>query len=471
MRTSPEGVEAGHKLSQEEIEEIFDTGFGYRISGINPRRDDRDRRYILLFANENGPYSDSVTQGRFEYIGEGLKGDQSEESPGNSALIDARTSSIPIHFFYKRGDGEDWEYQGFVDVIDYEFREQDGRKVLVFTLEHQHQSETTEDTMQNGAPQLEERPDSGETFTAEVDRISSSGNGIIETKEGHINIGPVTPDAVGSEITGKMDSGAFARCMTEDVRVHNYETQYGLLKTPSKQSPASNPLPPTDNPLPPIDERTTTQIGKSTFCDQCASIMYPDGNNSRVCSSCGYEESYTTTDEGSETGSDNADGSSEKRSGDVASEEAGSTSPTESSRSTSSAKAETSYSNSESSTDTDELRKQAVESAVEEVPEEASTVQHETPTYNRSQAVKEYVKARAGGVCEGCGEPAPFTSKTGEPYLHAHHIHELSDGGSDTPDTVVALCPNCHYRVHHGEDGDEYNQELLEIVEEKENSK
>lgn len=63
-----------------------------------------------------------------------------------------------------------------------------------------------------------------------------------------------------------------------------------------------------------------------------------------------------------------------------------------------------------------------------------------------------------------------YSIKTGEPYLHAHHIHELSDGGSDTPDTVVGLCPNCHYRVHHGEDGDEYNQELLEIIQEKENS-
>jgi 5-methylcytosine-specific restriction endonuclease McrA len=112
----------------------------------------------------------------------------------------------------------------------------------------------------------------------------------------------------------------------------------------------------------------------------------------------------------------------------------------------------------------DELRKKAEESAVEEVSKEASTSTTQKPQYTRSPEVKEYVKARADGICEGCGEPAPFTSKTGEPYLHAHHIHELSDGGSDTPDTVVALCPNCHYRVHHGEDGDEYNEELLETV-------
>ncbi|MDQ2052876.1 hypothetical protein RBH26_20755 [Natronolimnohabitans sp. A-GB9] len=93
-------LSVGDSLTQEEIEEAFNTGFGYRISGINPRRDDQDRRYILLFANEEGPYNDSVKQGRFEYIGEGLSGDQSEDSPGNSALIDARSSDIPIHFFY-----------------------------------------------------------------------------------------------------------------------------------------------------------------------------------------------------------------------------------------------------------------------------------------------------------------------------------------------------------------------------------
>ncbi len=146
MRSAPPDVSIGDQLSQEEIESAFDTGFGYRISGINPRRDDQDRRYILLFANEDGPYSDSVTQGRFEYIGEGLNGDQSEDSQGNSALIDASTSGIPVHFFYKRTGGMDWEYQGLVDVLDYEFRAEDGREVLVFTLEHRQQADEPEPT-------------------------------------------------------------------------------------------------------------------------------------------------------------------------------------------------------------------------------------------------------------------------------------------------------------------------------------
>lgn len=139
MSGVPKDISIGNYFSKEEIEEVFNTGFGYQISGINPRRDNQDRRYVLVFANEDGPYDDSVTQGRFEYIGEGLSGDQSEKSPGNSVLIDAVSSGTPIHFFYQ-GSGEGkWEYQGLVDVLDYVFDERNGRQVLVFTMEHRNQ--------------------------------------------------------------------------------------------------------------------------------------------------------------------------------------------------------------------------------------------------------------------------------------------------------------------------------------------
>jgi len=113
----------------------------------------------------------------------------------------------------------------------------------------------------------------------------------------------------------------------------------------------------------------------------------------------------------------------------------------------------------------EELRSEARNSGSEDPTKiETENTRSQAQEYNRSSKVREYVKRRADGTCEGCGEPAPFTSKTGAPYLHAHHIQELSDGGEDTIESVIALCPNCHYRVHHGENGDEYNQDLLEIV-------
>lgn len=138
MSFAPDDITVGDELSQEEIEEAFETGFGYQISGINPRRDDQDRQYVLVFANEDGPYDDSVKQGRFEYVGEGLSGDQTETSPGNSTLIDAISADIPVHFFYKEHEGPGWEYQGLVSVQDYRFEERGGRQVIIFTMEHQH---------------------------------------------------------------------------------------------------------------------------------------------------------------------------------------------------------------------------------------------------------------------------------------------------------------------------------------------
>lgn len=164
MRTPPEGVSVGDCVTQEDIEEAFDTGFGYRISGINPRRDQQDSRYVLVFATEEGPYDDSVTQGRFEYVGEGLSGDQSETSPGNSTLIDAIGGDIPVHFFYQSASDDEWEYQGVVDVREYEVVERDGRDVLVFTMEYRddemtHDSEDWLDAVRKELGRYQERHD------------------------------------------------------------------------------------------------------------------------------------------------------------------------------------------------------------------------------------------------------------------------------------------------------------------------
>lgn len=78
----------------------------------------------------------------------------------------------------------------------------------------------------------------------------------------------------------------------------------------------------------------------------------------------------------------------------------------------------------------------------------------------RSEVVKRYALRAADGICQGCNENAPFIGTDGEPFLEVHHLSRRSDGGPDHPDNVVALCPNCHRRVHYGEDGDEFNRTL-----------
>lgn len=84
--------------------------------------------------------------------------------------------------------------------------------------------------------------------------------------------------------------------------------------------------------------------------------------------------------------------------------------------------------------------------------------------YYRSEAVKLYALARAQGICECCGSPAPFINKKKRPYLEVHHINRVADGGPDSPESVASICPTCHKQIHHGLNGQQINDELREKV-------
>lgn len=86
-------------------------------------------------------------------------------------------------------------------------------------------------------------------------------------------------------------------------------------------------------------------------------------------------------------------------------------------------------------------------------------------SYPRSEIVKQFALREADGICQGCEKEAPFLDGDGEPFLEVHHLHRRSDGGADDPENVIALCPNCHRRVHHGKAGSEFNQDLIEKAE------
>lgn len=66
----------------------------------------------------------------------------------------------------------------------------------------------------------------------------------------------------------------------------------------------------------------------------------------------------------------------------------------------------------------------------------------------RSADVVKMTRKRANGICQYCNQPAPFTDKNGNPYLEVHHVIWLSRGGEDSTANTVALCPNCHKRMH-----------------------
>lgn len=71
-----------------------------------------------------------------------------------------------------------------------------------------------------------------------------------------------------------------------------------------------------------------------------------------------------------------------------------------------------------------------------------------TKSYTRNSHIREYTKKRAKGICQSCEKEAPFYDLNGQPFLEVYHIKRLVDGGSDSVGNTVALCPNCHRKMH-----------------------
>lgn len=282
----------------------------------------------------------------------------------------------------------------------------------------------------------------GDIFETKIDFVSGSGNGMLEEVhgkelDGDLNIGPVKADSAGEIVKVEKIHPTFGRCLTESVRQEEYESDFSDLIPHRNHGHITSSCP----------VRTD---GKAWKCPDCGSRL---NRNSEVwqCRKCDYrhiavrhiyDEEEDTSERNNES-SHSTDSSTEFDQEASASDQA----------------------NFES--DLKSLREEAEESGNQD-RSITQTATNQTKQYYRSTEVREYVMARADGTCEGCGEPAPFQSKTGEPYLHAHHINELSDGGSDTPETVAALCPNCHYEIHHGVDGEEYNEELAATIKQRE---
>lgn len=92
----------------------------------------------------------------------------------------------------------------------------------------------------------------------------------------------------------------------------------------------------------------------------------------------------------------------------------------------------------------EELRKKAIQHS----RQDALRYQTTAGSYVRDRYVSEYVKRRANGICQLCAEPAPFVDCNGKPFLETHHVIRLADGGADSISNTVALCPNCHRKMH-----------------------
>jgi len=71
--------------------------------------------------------------------------------------------------------------------------------------------------------------------------------------------------------------------------------------------------------------------------------------------------------------------------------------------------------------------------------------------FKRNADVVVAVLERANGYCEKCESKAPFIrKKDNTPYLEVHHKILLAEGGEDSIENAIAVCPNCHRELHFG---------------------
>lgn len=88
--------------------------------------------------------------------------------------------------------------------------------------------------------------------------------------------------------------------------------------------------------------------------------------------------------------------------------------------------------------------------------------------HDRIPTVSAIAKLRAGFKCEipGC-DYEPFIGRHKLPYIEAHHIERLADGGGDTLENTTCLCPDHHKEIHFGESREKLKKVLLKIREER----
>jgi 5-methylcytosine-specific restriction enzyme A len=92
------------------------------------------------------------------------------------------------------------------------------------------------------------------------------------------------------------------------------------------------------------------------------------------------------------------------------------------------------------------------------------SVESISKSFVRDPLVKAFVLNQADGICEGCGQVAPFKTVSGDPYLEVHHVLPLAHGGTDTASNAVVLCPNCHRRAHFSSDRDDFIASLYKSI-------
>lgn len=173
-------LQIGETLSQSEVENVFETDFGYQFRGITLRAPD-EGRYVILLANKGEIYNDEIGSGsQFTYEGEGVpeKGDQTETT-ANRALIDAVEDPIPIYLFTSEEGVNEYEYRGLVDVQSYRYVSVGERMVYrylmkKFEIDSWHKYVETENEIIDGSDESPSLTEDHAKYTIAKSKVRSS---------------------------------------------------------------------------------------------------------------------------------------------------------------------------------------------------------------------------------------------------------------------------------------------------------
>ena len=83
-------------------------------------------------------------------------------------------------------------------------------------------------------------------------------------------------------------------------------------------------------------------------------------------------------------------------------------------------------------------------------------------TIARDPKVKAWIIQNAKRCCEYCKELA-FIQENERIYLEVHHLRPLAEGGSDRISNTVAVCANCHRKLHYAKNKVPMRMELIKL--------
>ena len=84
----------------------------------------------------------------------------------------------------------------------------------------------------------------------------------------------------------------------------------------------------------------------------------------------------------------------------------------------------------------------------------------------RLESARRAVLLRSEGHCENphCTGEAQDVTDAGRPILEVDHVQDLATGGPDSPEQMIALCPNCHAIKTRGRTREQLRQGLFTIA-------